>query len=411
MKLAYEAFDQAGRSVTDTIDADDTTAATELLRGQGLYVTRIDQTDESSTEQRTRPIRRRQGPGKRLRNVASFARQLHVLIASGTTLVPALSALARQAGNERWRAVLQQLRDEVEQGVSLSEAMKDQPDDFDSITRSLVAAGESAGNLEAMLDRLAVLKRKQLHVYRLVVGSLTYPILLIFVSLSVLLLLMMFVLPRFTMMFDMLDAPLPPSTQALVLISYILRSFWWAFLILAIGAGIGIKMYLGSVVGKRSVDWALIHFPLIGPVMRNLVTARIVRLLGVLLDSHVSLLEALSLTREAAGNVYYEELVTTAEEAATQGDALSSALAKTDLISPSVLEAIRGGEQSGQMGTLLCTIADFQDEDNEVIVRALTNVIGPLILVMLGLVVGFVAISLFLPLFDLTSMTSPGGGA
>ena len=410
MKLAYEAFDQAGRSVTDTIDADGTTEATELLRRKGLYVTRIDETDESSAG-RARPGGMKPGPGKRLRNISSFARQLHVLIASGTTLVPALSALARQAGNERWRGVLQQLRDEVEQGVSLSAAMKDQPHDFDPITRSLVAAGESGGNLEAMLDRLAALKRKQLHVYRLVVGSLTYPILLIFVSLGVLTLLMMFVLPRFTMMFDMLDAPLPPSTQALVLISELLRSFWWALLIAIIGVCVGIKMFLRSVTGKRSVDWALIHFPLIGPVMRSLVTARIVRLLGVLLDSHVSLLEALSLTREAAGNVYYRELVTTAEEAATRGDALSSALAKTDLISPSVLEAIRGGEQSGQMGTLMCTIADFQDEDNEVIVRSLTTVIGPLILIMLGLVVGFVAISLFLPLFDLTSMTSPGGGA
>ena len=123
------------------------------------------------------------------------------------------------------------------------------------------------------------------------------------------------------------------------------------------------------------------------------------------------LLEALQLTRRAAGNVYYAELVAAVEDAATRGNTLSSALADTKLIDPSVVEAIRGGEQSGQMGTLLLTIADFQDEDNEVIVRSLTSIIGPLILVLLGVVVGFVAVSLFLPLFDLTAMTSPGGGA
>ena len=146
MKLAYEALDQTGRSVTDTIDADDTTEATELLRRKGLYVTRIDPTDESATT-RTRPGGMRPGPGKRLKNLATFARQLHVLIASGTTLVPALAALARQAATERWRAVLQQLMAQVEEGVSLSAAMKDQPHDFDPVTCSLIAAGETGGNL------------------------------------------------------------------------------------------------------------------------------------------------------------------------------------------------------------------------------------------------------------------------
>ena len=408
MKLVYEAFDESGRNVTASVDSTSAVEATESLRRKGLFVTRIQPAAAAGAKRGSR--RRRVGRGARLRNVATFARQLHVLIVSGTPLVAALTALERQAQNDRWRAVLEAIRGRVEEGASLADALKEQPGDFDPITRSLVAAGESGGNLDGMLDRLASLKRRQLQIYRLVVGSLTYPALLIVVSVAVLCMLLLFVLPKFTMMFEMLDAPLPPSTQLLMLVSELLGSYWWAGLIALVGAIAGTKMYLASPGGRRALDLALIRLPLVGPVMRNLATARIVRLLGVLLDNHVPLLEALQLTREASGNTHYADLIIDAEDAATRGEALSTAFAGGNLISPSVLEAIRSGERSGQMASLLLTVADFQDEDNEVVVKALTNIIAPLILVLLGIVVGFVAVSLFLPLFDLTSMTSSGGG-
>ena len=409
MKLTYEAFDQAGQAVADSIEAASAEEATETLRRKGLFVTEISAARGGAAADWSRKGRRF-GRGARMRNLTGFARQLHVLLVSGTPLVAAMTALERQAKNERWRAVLTNVRTRVEEGASLSEALKDQPHDFDAVSRSLVAAGESGGNLDSMLDRLASLKRQQLHVYRLVVGSMTYPILLIIVSLGVLAMLLMFVLPRFTMMFEMLDAPLPPTTELLVIFSDLLRRFWWAALILAVGGTVGLRRYLRTPGGRRLWDRALIRLPLVGPVMRSLATARIVRLLGVLLDSHVPLLESLQLTREAAGNVHYADLITHAEQAATRGESLSSALAGPGLISATVIEAIRSGEQSGQLASLLVTVADFHDEDNEVVVKALTNIIGPLILVALGVMVGFVAVSLFLPLFDLTSMTSTGGG-
>ena len=149
--------------------------------------------------------------------------------------------------------------------------------------------------------------------------------------------------------------------------------------------------------------------PQIGGILRSFATARVVRLLGTLLESHVPALESLQLTRQAAGNVHYTELVTRAENAVAQGDPISSAFANTALISPSVYEAIRNGEQSGQIAPLLLHVAEFLDDENETIVRSLTTILEPVILVALGLLVGLVAISMFMPLFDLTAMTQGGG--
>jgi type IV pilus assembly protein PilC len=402
MNFAYEAFDPAGKVVNGSVDAADTSEAIEVLRRQGLYVTQVDVTSAGVAVNPHRR-RRRLGRGARLKNLAMFTRQLSVLVSSGTPLVQALAALERQAKQPAWREVVASVRLKVEEGSTLAQAMESHPAVFDAVCRSLIAAGESGGGFDAMLDRLAILTRKQMHVRAAIVGAMVYPALLIFIAVNVLCVMLLFVLPRFAGLFATLDAPLPPTTQMLMNVSEMMRSYWWVMLLSVAALVVIVRYWAATPGGKRTVDSLMLKLPVFGKMFRSFALARIVRVLGVLVQGKVPLLEALGLARQTARNVHFAELVSRAEESVTRGGTVSGAFGESPLVDPSLVEAVRSGEQSGRIGDLLISVADFLDEDNEVFVKTLTSVIEPLILIALGIVVGFIAISMFLPLFDLTS--------
>jgi len=430
MKLAYEAFDKTGQKVSDVIEATGIAEATEDLRKQDLFVADITPVrggpgprkkrggrDGGAAETggavatETRPAGKARVGGsktRRLKTLSMFTRQLYVLVSSGTPLAQALSALERQIKDSGWRSAIGDVRLRLEGGSALSEAMSSHPECFDSIYRHMIAAGESGGELAGMLDRLAELTHKRLHIRAAIQGAMIYPCLLSVVALSVLVLLMVFVIPRFGDLFDSLDTAQPPSTAVLLAASEIVVDYWWALIVGFVAVIVGLRTYFRSPGGRRAFDTLVLRLPRIGGIVRNFSTARIVRMLGVLLESRVPVLEALTLTRDTTSNVHYTELMDRAEKAVSQGQEISSVFADTDLITPAVYEATRSGEKSGQVGPLLLNLADFLDEENEVTLKALTSIIEPVILIVMGLLVGFVALSMFMPLFDVTSMT--GGG-
>jgi len=426
MKLAYDAFDKTGRKVSDVIEAADLAEATEDLRKQDLFVADITPVKGNGSNRKRRKGRDgcgavsagqadsagrgRVGGGKtrRLKTLAMFTRQLYVLVSSGTPLTQALVAMERQIKDSGWRSAIGDVRVRLEEGSALSEAMGSHPECFDSIYRHMIAAGETGGELPGMLDRLADLTHKRLHIRSAIQGAMIYPCLLSVVALSVLVLLMVFVIPRFGELFDSLDAAQPPSTAVLLAVSDIARNYWWALITGLVVAIVGLRTYFRSSGGKRAFDTFVLRLPKIGGIVRSFSMARIVRMLGVLLESRVPVLEALTLTRDTTSNVHYTELMDRAEKAVSQGQEISSVFGDTDLVTPAVCEAVKSGEKSGQVGPLLLNLADFLDEENEVTLKALTSIIEPVILIVMGLLVGFVALSMFMPLFDVTSMT--GGG-
>jgi len=408
MKFTYRAYDKSGKPAEGVLEADSSGRATEGLRRRGLFVTEISEgTASSGPAESPRP---RLGRSARLKDLAMFTRQLYVLLSAGTQVVESLSALERQIRDAAWKNVIADLRVRVEEGTPLAEAMEAHPTYFDPVYRSLVAAGESSGKLALMLDRLATLTQKRVRVRNTIIGAMIYPCLLVAVAVGVLAMLLVFVVPKFRALFDTLAVPLPASTKVLVFISEQFRSYWWLMLVLLVAAGASCKAYLRTSKGQRKRDALVLRLPQLGKVVKNFATARITRLLGVLMDGHVPLVEALRLTRDAAGNIHYRELIAKAEDHVIRGEPLSLGLSGTDLISPSVYEAVRSGEQSGQVGPLLLNIADFLDEDNDVVVRSLTSIIEPVILIVMGALVGLVAVSMFMPLFDLTAMTQGGAG-
>ena len=409
MKLSYQAYDQSGGEVTGTLEALDEADARDALSRRGLFVTDIAAESGGGGAARRSAVAEKPGRGG-LKQLSMFTRQLYVLLSSGTQVVPALTALEQQMKDQRWRQAVGSVRARVEQGSSLSEAMEVFPAYFDSVYRSMVSAGESGGSLPGMFGRLADLTQKRLHVQSTIRGALAYPVLLITVAIAVLTLMLLFVVPRFADLFKTLKVALPPSTEVLISMSNALKGYWWLGIALIVGAVVGLKAWITTAGGRRVRDRVLLRLPKFGPILKSFATARIIRLLGILLEGHVPVLEALKLTGNSTTNVHYSELIKRGQDLVSKGEPISASFGKTDLISPSVYETVRSGEQSGQVGPLLTNLANFLDEENEVTLRSLTSIIEPVILVMLGLLVGFVAISMFMPLFDLTSMTGPGGG-
>lgn len=347
--------------------------------------------------------------GQRLRLTATLSRQLQVLVATGTPLSQALHAVERTTRHAGFQSVIARLRHDVEEGTPLSVSMR-ATGVFDRVAVALVAAAETSGNMTVMLARLAELSRRQLRLRSAVSSALVYPCMLMTLGGAVLLTMLLFVLPRFEGLFASLDTPLPATTQVVMWASTALREHWLAGL-----AGLGLLAAAAVVAGRRPglrdrVDTLVLRMPKLGDLARSLACARVARMLGTLLESKVPLLESLSLTREGTLSTGYARLLARAEDAVSRGEPLSSVFDSSDLIVAPVQEAVRNGEMSGQLGAPLCQLADFLDEENDQLVKTLTGLLEPTILIVLGLIVGFIAVSIFLPMFDLITAAQGGAG-
>lgn len=402
MNYRFTAYTNTGTKKTGVKEASSEAEVRALIEAEGLYVDSIEaQNNDAATTSRRRSL----FGGSKLKHVAAFTRQMSVLVTSGTPIVQALAAVERQSSDTKWKAVLSDLREHVEEGETLSSAMSHHEDAFDEVYRAMIAAGESGGNFQAILERLTKIVRQELNIRNNVTGAMVYPSLLLLVASSVLILLAFTVLPRFKELFETLDAPLPATTAMIMASAEFAKAYWWGILMALGGGGYALYTWLGTPGGRRSFDTLQVQSPMFGKVIKEFKIAKFARVLGVLMEAKVPLLESLEIARSSANNVLYEELIQEAQDRVERGEAMSDAFSGSPLLSSSVCEAIRNGEQTGRVGEVLVSLADIMDEDNDVVVRSLTSIIEPLILTVLGVFVGFIALSLFLPLFDLTAST------
>lgn len=408
MKFRYQAFDRSGAARSAVIDAASVAEASESLRRDGLFVSTIEPAGGTSADGGGHKGWQGLGVGK-AKHLAQFVRQLAVLVSTGTRLADALAAMERQCRDPGLKGAITAVRSRVEEGTPFAEALATQPKYFDTVAVSLVRAGESSGKLDAMLKRLAEITVQQLRVRQTLVGASVYPVVLIAIAIKVLLAMMFFVLPRFTGLFESLGVPLPPTTRALLWMSDVLRGYWWAIGV-GIGAAVfGLVTWVRSPAGRDQIERTVLTMPMAGRMVRSFVTARLARLLGLLMEAKVPLLESLELCAAALSNGQYRNLLRQAAEDVQRGDPLSNCLSRGGLLEISVIEGLRSSERTGNAGEVLTSMADFLDEENKTNLKTITSLIEPAILITLGIVVGFIAISLFLPLFDLTSAGSSGG--
>jgi type II secretory pathway component PulF len=345
----------------------------------------------------------------RKQEVAEFTSQLAIMARSGVDIASALSSLASQCQRPALAGVLRNVREMVLGGSSLSEALKRHPAVFEPTFVATVAAGEASGRMAEVLQQLAEMQRRELRSARALRGLMTYPVLLLSVSGSVLVALVLFVLPRFTEIFAQYDMPLPVITQLLIALAGELRTRWWLWAPLAFGIVAGGIIWRMSENGRQRLDRLWIRGPLVGDIYRRVMVGRTCQLLGLMLDNGVPLVESLQLTRQAIHNSLYRQLLSELEEAVINGQGLSSALRTADIIPESAREMIVTAENTGKLDEVLRMIGDYYEEEAEAKTRQVIGLLEPIITVVMGAVVAAVVLAVMLPVFDLSTFASGGG--
>lgn len=403
MIIAYEAIDAKGARCRDSVEAADEREAVELLRRRGLFVTRATESRESARTTGQGAAGSKKTPRLPLKTLALVTRQLAMLLRSGSGVVPAMAAVKRQMTKPRQEALMAQVISDLEEGLSLTEAFRKHPRTFDAVYCAIIAAGEASGKLDSMFDRLALIVGKRRAMVNKLLGACAYPALLITMCTGILSVLTMFVLPRFAEMFDRLSVETPASTQLLLGFGAGVRAHWY-FVVMGVLAVVGVIVWtVTSRSGKQWLADIQLSIPIVGRLRGRLIQGQLFRTMGTLLESSVGILETLELARAATSNRRFQRLFSRLEDAVTSGNQLSTAFGDAKLIDPYICQAIHTGEDSGDLGGAMTYVADVLDETNEELVNTVARLIEPVILIGMGFVVGGVAISLFLPLFDLTS--------
>ena len=403
MPFRYQAIDAQGRTVTDVIDAPSLREAGDLLRERRLFVTRLVATDEAVSQTSGGTTTEVKAGGK-LKDIVFFTQQMSMLIRSGARVVQALNAVESQCQRPGWRKVVTEIRTDVEAGRPLSTALAKFPRQFSAVYVNMISAGEASGDLGLAFERLAHLTRQQQEIRNRVIGAMAYPALLVVLCTVVLAALFTFVLPRFAEMFETVGAELPASTRMLIDSSQWVRSHWKLALAgLAIAAG-GAAWFLRSERGQRCISRFTVRVRVFGPIVRNVILARLCRIWGQLLDSKVGLLDAVQLTRDSTTNLDFRELLEAVANSIIEGQSISGPLLDSWLLPRTFSAAIVTGEESGRLADSLLFVASCLEDENAQVLASLSRVIEPILLSIMGVIVGTVAISLFLPMFDLATM-------
>ncbi len=400
MILTYEAVDAQGDHKTDRVEAANRREAIDVLRRRGLFVTEI--REESAKEERA-VAAVASASTLSLKTLTLFTRQMAMLLRAGSGVVPAVSAIRRQMNKPGHSALLGRIVDDLQEGTTLAEALRKHPETFDTTYCAIIQAGEASATLTEMFERLAKMVAARKAMRNKILGALAYPALLIVMSIKITLALLFFVLPRFADMFHQLGAEVPATTKFMLALSQALRSYWWAFGIGVAGLVAGLVWLVRSPAARQVLSNLQTQIPVVGRLCGRLIQGQIFRTMGLLLESRVGVLDTLELSRGVTNNARFRKLFHDIEESITSGGQLSTAFESSGLIEPYICQAIRTGEDTGNLGGAVSYCADMLDEANAELVQAATKLIEPLILIGMGLVVGTVAVSLFMPLFDMTS--------
>ena len=401
---AYKGVDARGKSVKGVRDADSAKALRGILKRDGVLATEILEQSEAA-----RKAARDIAFGRIFRRVSQLdvavaTRQLSVLLRSGVPLVEALSALIEQLDHPELKNAFTDTRNQVNEGSTLANALKAHPKIFPSLYVNMVAAGEASGTLEEVLGRLAEFLDDQTRLQSKVRGALAYPIVMAVVVVLILFLMMSVVVPKVTAIFENFNQTLPWYTRLLIFVSDIFSNYWWLLAALLIGSIYWFRRWQATDEGRRKWDLFVLEIPLFGPLLIMVAVARFSRTLATLLASGVPVLTAMDITRNVLGNTELMRVVEDARTSVREGEGIAKPLRQGDRFPPIVTHMIAVGERTGQLEEMLIHVADAYDQQIEVRVGALTSILEPLLIVVMGAVVGGIAFAILMPLLQLNEM-------
>jgi len=346
------------------------------------------------------------GTGIKTRDIVIFTRQFATMINSGLPLVQSLDILAEQTENQHLRKVIQEVLYDVESGNTLADALGRHPRVFTELYVNMVAAGEAGGILDTILLRLATFLEKNDALIRKIKGAMIYPGVILTVAALAVIILLIFVIPTFQNMFDAAGIPLPMPTRIVIGASAFLQAFWWALGIGAILAAVALRQIYRTDGGQLFLDRLLLNMPILGDLQRKAAVARFTRTLGTLVSSGVSILEGLEITAKTAGNRVIHDAVMGSRASIAGGETIAGPLKESGVFPPMVVQMINVGEQTGGLDEMLTKIADFYDEEVDAAVEALLAAMEPIMVVVLGTVVGGMIVAMYLPIFDMINAVS-----
>jgi type IV pilus assembly protein PilC len=335
------------------------------------------------------------------RDIVIFTRQFATMINAGLPLVQSLTILAEQTENKALKEVTKAVVHDVESGNTLADAFSKHPRAFTDLYVNMVAAGEAGGILDTILLRLAVFLEKSDALIRKVKGAMIYPAVIFSVAIIAVAVLLIFVIPTFQSMFASVNMELPLPTRVVIGMSEILIGFWWMILGVLGGSVFAIKRYYGTTGGRRQIDRMMLQAPVLGDILRKSAVSRFTRTLGTLISSGVSILDGLEITAKTAGNMVIHDAVMESRQSIAGGETIAAPLEKSKVFPPMVISMIAVGEQTGGLDEMLTKIADFYDEEVDVAVSSLLSLMEPVMIVVLGVIVGGMVVAMYLPIFDM----------
>ncbi len=335
------------------------------------------------------------------RDIVIFTRQFATMINSGLPLVQSLDILAKQTENPSLAEVTKQVVFDVESGHTLADAFSKHPKAFTELYVNMVAAGEAGGILDTILLRLATFLEKSDALIRKVKGAMIYPGVIFSVAGIAVAVLLIFVIPTFQKMFASVGMELPLPTRIVIGMSDMLINYWWVLIGIIVGIVFALKRYYATQDGHKKIDQILLNSPILGDLLRKSAVSRFTRTLGTLISSGVSILDGLEITAKTAGNRVIHDAVMESRNSIAGGETIAGPLEKSKVFPPMVISMIAVGEQTGGLDEMLSKIADFYDEEVDVAVSALLSLMEPVMIVVLGVIVGGMVIAMYLPIFDM----------
>ncbi len=419
----YIALDAKGEQTTGSVQAGSESDAIQQLRSQGLYPTQV--VEEGKGSLTTGKTKARQRGKKRVKSASGgkikpkilmiFTRQLATLIDSGLPLLRGLTVLGKQEPNPVLRNTVNALADSVQSGATFSESLSQHPRIFNKLFINMVKAGELGGVLEVVLTRLAEYMEKANKLKNKIVSAMVYPIIVLFIAVAILVFLMLFIVPKFKEMFAEQGGELPlisrivfGASENMLARSFILPNVVWIFLVLG-GLSVLIKIWGNTSGGRAMIDAFKLRIPVFGDLTRKSAISRFSRTLGTLVTSGVPILQALTITRDTAGNVVVSNAIDKVHESVKEGESIVAPLQASKIFPAMVISMVDVGEETGQLPEMLLKIADVYDDEVDNAVTALTSVLEPIMIVFLALVVGTIVFALFLPLINMIkNVDQPG---
>ena len=407
----YEAMDHTGREVKDSIDASTQEEAQQLIRQKGFFVTKIAEkakkTRKSAAKKGGRRKKKAFTIGKiSTKQLCTFTRQLSTLQDAGLPILRSLKILEGQCKPGVLKNSLGDVVEDIESGQTLSEAFAKHPKAFDRLYCNMIKAGEAGGALEAILQRLADFKEKAQSLKRKIKGAMVYPIVVILVACTIVGFILYYIIPKFESIFDDFGVPLPRMTIMLIEASHFLIKYFYVVFLTPLLIWIFIKLLYRNKTGAYVCDRILLMIPVMGTIAEKSTVARTMRTLGTLVQSGVPILESLNIVKETAGNAVFERAFTRIYESIREGETIAQPLREARIVDDIVVNMIDVGEETGELDTMLNKIADNYDEEVEVAVESLVSLLEPIMIVILGGIVGFIVIALFLPLITLITKLS-----